>query len=643
MMEKTFFRFFSYLLFSELVFHLAYFKSLSVILVFFLLFFSIIFATFFTFCCTLFKKEKINVFIFRTIFILIAFVFTAELIYCQLYDSIFNFNGIVFAGALKDGYDKVLKTIFQNFLFIILFFVPVCLNIIKPVRVSKVDRNEVVLLVVLLVLSIGYNSFAVKFLDRDKQYSYYNLMFKVNVPYLNLNSFGLNTSLFLSVIRNAIGFVPSNDVEENIYSNKRTVFEKKMPISYNETDIDFNSLYNNETNSNIKSLHQYFMNQPATITNEFTGMFKDKNVIFIIAESLDEIAIDKDLTPTLYKLKNEGISFNNYFSPKYPASTADGEYMLEWGILPILSDVYSLIDMVYNVNPYLLPRQLKNLGYSTYAYHDYFGYYNHRKQYFSTLNFNMTRYCQDGIKMTCDRFHGSDIDMMEQTIGDYINQDKFFAYYITLSGHGSYDSSNFVANKHLSKLSGYNYPSSLKYYIAANIDFDLAMEKLISQLESANKLDDTLIVVSSDHSPYYLTDYQMNIRSSVDRSNNFDRNRGSLLIYNSKLPKKYSIDKYAMNIDVLPTVLNMLGIQYDSRLIIGKDIMASNNEGLVVFPDRSWVNNTGSYSVSTGTFTPFVDNVDDKYVSKINVEVNEKFQVSSSMQYNNYYKYVFGE
>ena len=135
----------------------------------------------------------------------------------------------------------------------------------------------------------------------------------------------------------------------------------------------------------------------------------------------------------------------------------------------------------------------------------------------------------------------------------------------------------------------------------------------------------------------------MNIRSSVDRSNNFDRNRGSLLIYNSKLPKKYTIDKYAMNIDVLPTVLNMLGIQYDSRLIIGKDIMASNNEGLVVFPDRSWVNNTGSYSVSTGTFTPFVDNVDDKYVSKINVEVNEKFQVSSSMQYNNYYKYVFGE
>ncbi len=642
-MEKTFFRFLGYLLFAEVVFHLAYFESLSITLIFFLLFFSIIFSIFFTFCCTLFKHQKINTWIFRVIFIFIAFVFSAELIYCQLYDSIFNFNGIVFAGALKDGYDKVLHTIFQNILYIVLFFVPVILNVIRPVKINGIDRIEPLFLLVLLLLSFGYNIFAINYLDRDKQYSYYNLVFKVNIPYLNLNYFGLNTSLFLSVFKNVTGFVPASDSGENIYTNKRTVFEKTMPISYNETSIDFNSLYNNETNPNIKSLHQYFMNQSATITNEFTGMFKDKNVIFIIAESFDEIAIDKDLTPTLYKLKNEGITFNNYFSPKYPASTADGEYMLEWGLLPIIGDVYSLIDMVYNDNPYILPRQLKSLGYSTYAYHNYFGYYNYRKKYFSTLNFDRVRYCQDGINMYCDYFHGSDIDMMEQSIGDYINQDKFFAYYITLSGHGSYDSSNFVANKHLSKLSGYNYPSQLKYYMAANIDFDLAMQHLVTQLENANKLDDTLIVVSSDHSPYYLSNQQVNIRSMVDRSNNFDRNRGSLLIYNSKLTTKYTIDKYAMNIDVLPTILNMLGVEYDSRLIIGKDIMANNEEGLVVFPDRSWVTEKGSYNASSYVFTPYVDNVDDKYISKINTLVNEKFQVSASVQYNNYYKYVFGE
>ena len=96
-----------------------------------------------------------------------------------------------------------------------------------------------------------------------------------------------------------------------------------------------------------------------------------------------------------------------------------------------------------------------------------------------------------------------------------------------------------------------------------------------------------------------------------------------------------------MNIDVLPTVLNMLGIKYDSRIIIGKDIMAVNNDGLVVLPDRSWVTNAGGYDVSTGRFTKYTETVDDKYVSKLCQEVNEKYTISVNMQYNDYYKYIF--
>ena len=87
----------------------------------------------------------------------------------------------------------------------------------------------------------------------------------------------------------------------------------------------------------------------------------------------------------------------------------------------------------------------------------------------------------------------------------------------------------------------------------------------------------------------------------------------------------------------------MLGIEYDSRLIIGKDIMASNNEGVVIFPDRSWANNKGTYDINSGVFTPYTDNVDDKYISKMNQEVYDKFKNSTNLQYTNYYKYIFGE
>ena len=340
-------------------------------------------------------------------------------------------------------------------------------------------------------------------------------------------------------------------------------------------------------------------------------------------------------------MKNEGIIFNNYFAPKYPASTADGEYMLEWATLPIIGENYSLIDMVYNVNPYILPRVLKQYNYKTYVYHDYSGYYNRRHSYFDTLNFDGYRYCGEGIETRCEFFHGSDMDMMDQTIDDFISQDKFYAYYITLSGHGSYDQSNFVAQKHLSKVSSLPYTSQIKYYLAANIDFDLAMNKLITKLEENNKLDDTVIIISSDHSPYYLSNKEVNSVSKIDRDNKFDRNRGSLIIYNSGYKGNDVIEKYAMNIDVLPTVLNMLNIPYDSRIIIGKDIMANNNEGLVIFPDRSWVNEFGSFDNSSNKFTGYKENIDEKYIEKMNNEVNQKYNISTTMQYNDYYKYIF--
>ncbi len=628
---------------SELIFHVVCFRALSVSFVFFALFFSVIYAVVSTFLVCIFRKEKIRLFIFRILLLFIAIIFVAELVYYQIYNSVFSFSAIVFVGALKDGYDKIILTIFKNLYFIVLLFLPFIFSFKEPIKKFSINRMEVLFLIILMFISFGYNEFAISYFGRDNQYSYYNLMNKIDAPYLNLKSFGLNTTLSLSIKRKLTNFTPKDIMDENVYANKRTSLDDSLVLAYNDTDIDFSGLYDATSDPTVKELHKYFMQQTPTAKNEFTGIFSGKNVIFVIAESFDEVAIDKDLTPTLYKLKNEGIIFNNYFSPKYPASTADGQYMLEWGTLPIIGEDYSLIDMVYNSNPYLLPRLLKKMNYSTYAYHNYFGYYNYRKKYFSTLNFNTTRYCQDGFNMYCDRFHGSDMDMMEQSIGDFINQERFFAYYITLSGHGSYDDSNFVATKHLSKLNGYDYPSQLKYYLAANIDFDLAMEKLVSSLKEANKLDDTVIIISSDHSPYYLTDQQINIRSAIQRDNSFDRNRGSLIIYNSTLKRHSSIDKYAMNIDVLPTVLNMLGIEYDSRLIIGKDIMASNNEGVVIFPDRSWINSKGAYDINSGMFVPFVDSIDDKYISKINQEVYDKFKVSTNLQYTDYYKYIFGE
>lgn len=635
------------LLIIELILQIACFKTLTLFNSVMILSLTVLISAIFTFVLSLIKSKKIRNIVMISSWSLLMIINIMELVYYKIYESFFNLSGISFVGAIKDGFDKVLLTVVQNIVPILLLLVIITIIGIymkkKGLHIdSKINKSESLVLAAVIIVCSLYINVNINYIGKAEQFSYYKLLHKVNMPTKNVQSFGMISSTAISLHRTIFGFTQEMDESEDIYTNKKTALADDVNIKYNiDENIDLTALSQNETNPVIKQIHDYFNEQTPTVQNKYTGIFKDKNVIFILAESFDEAAIEPNLTPTLYELKHKGIVFNNYFAPKYPASTADGEYMLEWATLPIIGENYSLIDMVYNTNPYILPRSLKTEGYKTYVYHNYSGYYNRRKQYFSTLNFDGYRYCGEGINTKCENFHGSDLDMMDQTIDDFINQDKFFSYFITLSGHGSYDESNFIAEKHLNKVRGTNYPYSLKYYIAANIEFDLAMNKLITRLKEANKLDDTVIVISSDHTPYYLTSSDLNANSPVNRDSKFDRNRGSLIIYNSELEGTHVVDKYAMNIDVLPTVLNMLGIKYDSRIVIGKDIMAVNNEGVVILPDRSWVTNAGAYDTSTGRFTKYLENVDDKYVSKLCQEVNEKYTISVNMQYNDYYKYIF--
>ena len=71
-----------------------------------------------------------------------------------------------------------------------------------------------------------------------------------------------------------------------------------------------------------------------TEKNKYSGMFKDKNLIVITAEAFSPIAIDKELTPTLYKMYTEGFSFSNFYTPIFYVSTSDGEYVSLTSLLP---------------------------------------------------------------------------------------------------------------------------------------------------------------------------------------------------------------------------------------------------------------------------------------------------------------------
>ena len=122
----------------------------------------------------------------------------------------------------------------------------------------------------------------------------------------------------------------------------------------------------------------------------------------------------------------------------------------------------------------------------------------------------------------------------------------------------------------------------------------------------------------------------------------FDLHKNHLIIWNNTIKEPIYVDKISHSLDVLPTILNLFNIKFDSRLLIGKDIL-SDHEGLVIFNDRSWISDKGKYDATKKLFIPYIENIDDDYVDSINNIVYNKFVVSKNILENNYYKYALGE
>ena len=242
-----------------------------------------------------------------------------------------------------------------------------------------------------------------------------------------------------------------------------------------------------------------------------------------------------------------------------------------------------------------------------------------------------------GLDINCDVWPESDIEMIEKTYTDYIDSDKpFMAYYMTVSGHMEYNFfGNYIASKNKSLVDNLNLSTSASAYLATQIELDRALELLINKLEEANKLDDTVIILTADHYPYALSLEEMNELSTFKRDNLFEINHNSLIIWNNKL-NRVEIDKVGMSIDVLPTVYNLFGIEYDSRLFAGTDLL-SNSDGLVILSNRSWITDKGKYNSITNEYIGIGD-VD--YVNNINKTIQNKISFSRSMITNNGYKYI---
>lgn len=605
-----------------------------------ILLFSIPFILFATILSSLFNA-KINKVISVLNSIFITFIFASQYIYYAFYDSIFSIYSIKAGTGQVFGefFSAISKMIIDNIWGLLVIILPCILFIIFKSKIFDFTRKKVMFIteIILLIVFFVITKLTVHF-NTNGMYSLNRIYNESHAPMITINKVGLLSMEVLDLKRYLFGF-EEKLVVDNIHEEKPDIKPEKK---YNILDIDFDQLESNEVNETIKTLHQYFKGVTPTEQNEYTGIFKGKNLIYITAEGLDTIAIDKDITPTLYKMVNSGFIFKNYYQPLFTVSTSDGEYMYLNSLIP-KEGVWSFYRSSNIKMPFSLGTEFNKLGYDAVnAYHDHTYTYYNRDESHPNLGFNIYKGCGNGLEtlMNCKRWPESDVEMIDATINDYIDKDKFMIYYMTVSGHLNYTfSGNSMSYKNKDVVKDLPYSDNVKAYIAANVELDRALEKLLGYLTEKGKLDDTVIVVSPDHYPYGLKTYELNEVSKTDRSDKFEMFHTSLILYNSAMKENKVVEKYVSSIDVLPTVYNLFGVNYDSRLLMGTDAL-SESEGLVMLSDRSWINENGSYNSMTGKFTSFKEGLPEDYVSKINAKVYGKFTTSSLLLYEKNGKYL---
>ena len=623
-----------WLLFLECLYKIFIIKNFFTLNTLSVIIFTIPWIVFFSAVTSLFN-EKVN----RLInFLLTGFIIVltlAQIVYYNFYGSMFSFFSLTGGGTgqVFQFYTMIIEVILRIWYIFVLVLIPVVISIInrKKLKYERVSFKLLIVYTCILVVSfIGI--FTICKTDKSL-YGTKRLIKDTYSSMLTINKTGLMTMEGLDLYRFIFGFDEKLNIEE-----KNSSFDYNS--KYNMLNIDFDSLIDKEEDEEVRLMHKYFKSIIPSEKNEYTSMFKNKNIILINAESFDVSAIDKAVTPTLYKMVNSSFVFNNYYQPLYPISTFDGEYMNLTSLIP-KEGVWSLRVSSDKSMPFVYGKSFQKLGYNTHAFHNYVYNFYEREQTHPGMGFEYMA-CGNGLEklMNCDEWPNSDYEMIKSTMDIYTKQSPFAIYYLTVSGHLNYNfRENAMSKKNKDSVSNLKLSNKMKAYTATNKELDKALEYLLKNLEEKGLLDDTLIVISPDHYPYGLTCNSLNENSKNDRCDKFELHHTSLIMYNPNI-KKTEINKVVAGIDIMPTVYNLFGIEYDSRLLMGTDAL-SEKEGVVILSDRSWVSDYGTYDSITNNFTPFDGKkVDKDYVEKMNKIVNEKVSVSSLILDKNYYSKI---
>lgn len=586
------------------------------------------------------------------VFLVAAQVLLAEvqLVYHCIFGDFMPVSQIGMGGNVVVNFNsQLLYGIRQNLLKILLLLLPLiavilCLALRRGqalklrLRWKQTMASFAVLLALLLTVT------GLMYVGRDNAFSVYRTFTNVNTStdssYKKIGMLATTAQELRYMLFSGSGSIMITPSSLNISDVPRTYSSN----SYNVIEsIDFTALADSTDSDILKATDEYLANATPTRKNNYTGLLKDYNLITICAESFCPWFISEELTPTLYKLSHTGILFENYYGT-FQSVTTTGEYTMCMGLYPDMSRTKT--DSSFNVAgtnylPFCLGNALKGMGYQAWGYHDYIGDFYNRNITHANMGYTF-KAADSGLAMKID-WPSSDLEMMEASVDDYINSgEPFHAYYMTFSGHYQYNWDNAMSAKNRDAVKDLPYSEPVKAYIACNLELEYALEYLMQRLEEAGVADKTCIVLTNDHYPYGLTEDEYNELAGQTLDTTFEKYRNSFICYVPGLSENIVVDEYCSTADILPTLLNLFGVDYDSRLLAGTDALSSGLH-VAVLSDKSFLTKTFRYDAGTETVIPADESitVSDGLVKTYRLYVDSRFQLSGNILNSDYYAHVF--
>ena len=435
---------------------------------------------------------------------------------------------------------------------------------------------------------------------------------KDNFNYKNVIIVVLIFLLIHLLLPNLYGSANSS-LEWNTWQNPRNIYKnfndanKSMSITglYEYTIrnfyITFLQTEEEETSEDYEFLMEAFSVNNNEV-NKYTGIFKNKNLIFVQLEGIDDWLLTEKDTPTLYGMLNNSFVFQNHYSYyNGGGSTFNSEFAVNTGFITPLSYTQNAYSFNKNSFPYSMANMFKNQDYVVNAFHMNSGEYYSRQtnytnwgydKYYGLLDINDYK----DKSYTLDRELINDVTFQEKM---FSKDSKFVDYIITYSNHLPFTNTKGVCKllydmeMDLDDTVDMGEESSSMFVQLTEEECirkqahetDYMMELLLKKLTELNLIDDTVIVVFTDHYLYTVEDKTI-LDKYKNTSNNLI-NKTPFFIWQNNM-KRTNIKEVTSQLNILPTTLNLFGINYNPNYYIGSDALSQNYKGIVFFSDYSW-------------------------------------------------------